>query len=60
MRKNAFCTHFDQQAGPGAGTALLPYLALLRAGFASRRHRCRRGGLLPHLFTLTAGRRPGS
>ncbi len=36
-----------------AGPALLPYLALLRVGFAEPACRQAAGALLPHLFTLT-------
>ncbi len=36
-----------------AGSLTLPYSTLLRMGFAGHKGHPLRGGLLPHLFTLT-------
>jgi len=46
----------DRPGGIGGQPDSAPYLVLLRAGFAQPRPRGRAGGLLPHHFTLTAGK----
>jgi len=46
--------------GHGPGRPSSPIWSCSARGLPCRRHRCLRGGLLPHLFTLTLGVVPGT